>query len=263
MSWRAGTADDDALSPISPATRAPPGGFTLIELLIVVAMIAVLATIAFPILLRARISSNEGVAVASLRTIHSAQAAYASTCGAGGYAQTLDDLSKKPPASRGGFIQDPYVDQRRHPERLCRQRDGRPTAPPRFSTAGDTCNGSADDAVTGFVAERHPRSVAETGVRVVRHRHRRARCTCVNDGDPIDNALSGTHRLPLSSSAVPAPPQPAPDPQATSGAGPFSRSGPAPPQRFGYSVAIPRLSGHDRSAPATSSGFTERDPCRR
>ena len=77
-------------------------------------MIAVLATIAFPILLRARISSNEGVAVASLRTIHSAQAAYASTCGSGGYAQTLEDLSKKPPGAAVGIHPGPVHHQRRH-----------------------------------------------------------------------------------------------------------------------------------------------------
>ena len=85
------------------------GGFTLIELLIVVAMIAVLASIAFPILLRARISSNEGVAVASLRTIHSAQAAFASACGSGGYAQSLEDLSKPAMGSSVGFVQEPYT----------------------------------------------------------------------------------------------------------------------------------------------------------
>ena len=139
-------------------------GFTLIELLIVVAMIAVLATIAFPILLRARISSNEGVAVASLRTIHSAEAAYASTCGAGGYAQTLEDLAKTPPASPVGFIQDPYVSngivQNGYVASVMKA-SGATTMLP----AGDTCNSSSSDAVTGFVAERHPVSIAETGVR--------------------------------------------------------------------------------------------------
>jgi prepilin-type N-terminal cleavage/methylation domain-containing protein len=169
---------------------ARDGGFTLIELLIVVAMIAVLATIAFPILLRARISSNEGVAVASLRTIHSAQAAFASTCGAGGYAQTLDDLSKNPPASPVGFIQDPYVTngviQNGYVASVMAA-DGASTMLP----AGNTCNDSASDAVTGFVAERHPVAIAETGVRSFAI-NTEGVLHVRNDGATIDDALSGT-----------------------------------------------------------------------
>ena len=165
-------------------------GFTLIELLIVVAMIAVLATIAFPILLRARISSNEGVAIASLRTIHSAQAAYASTCGAGGYAQTLDDLSKNPPASPVGFIQDPYVTngvtQNGYVASVMAA-NGAATMLP----AGNTCNGSAADSVTGFVAERHPSAIAETGVRAFAI-STEGTLHVRNDGVSIDSALSGT-----------------------------------------------------------------------
>lgn len=166
------------------------GGFTLIELLIVMAMISVLATIAFPILLRARITSNEGVAIASLRTIHSAQAAFASTCGAGGYAQSLDDLSKNPPASPVSFVQAPYVTngviQSGYVASVMAA-NGASTLLP----AGKTCNGSAADAVTGFVAERHPVIVGETGVRsfaVSTEGTMHAR----NDGVTIDDALSGT-----------------------------------------------------------------------
>jgi prepilin-type N-terminal cleavage/methylation domain-containing protein len=178
----------------SPQSGPPrDGGFTLIELLIVVAMIAVLATIAFPILLRARISSNEGVAIASLRTIHSAQAAYASTCGAGGYAQTLDDLSKNPPASPVGFIQDPYVvngvTQNGYVASVMAA-NGAATMLP----AGNTCNGSAADSVTGFVAERHPASIAETGVRSFAI-STEGTMFVRNDGVTIDNALSGTISL--------------------------------------------------------------------
>lgn len=54
-------------------------GFSLIELLIVVAIILIIAAIAIPNLLRARISANEASAVASIRTLNTAEISYNST----------------------------------------------------------------------------------------------------------------------------------------------------------------------------------------
>lgn len=74
-----------------------PKGFSLIELLIVVAIILIIAAIAIPNLLRARIAANEASAVASLRTISTAETMYASTYPSTGYTCSLTDLG--PPAS--------------------------------------------------------------------------------------------------------------------------------------------------------------------
>ena len=51
-------------------------GFSLIELLIVVAIILIIAAIAIPNLLRARIAANESSAASSIRTINTAEVTY-------------------------------------------------------------------------------------------------------------------------------------------------------------------------------------------
>ena len=76
-------------------------GFSLIELLIVVAIILIIAAIAIPNLLRARMAANEASAVASVRTINTAEITYYSTYPTIGFSANLKNL--------GGAIGTPCV----------------------------------------------------------------------------------------------------------------------------------------------------------
>jgi prepilin-type N-terminal cleavage/methylation domain-containing protein len=67
-------------------------GFSLIELLIVVAIILIIAAIAIPNLLRARMAANESSAVASIRTLVTAQVSYQSAYPTTGFAATIGAL---------------------------------------------------------------------------------------------------------------------------------------------------------------------------
>jgi prepilin-type N-terminal cleavage/methylation domain-containing protein len=76
-------------------------GFSLIELLIVVAIILIIAAIAIPSLIGAKIAADDGSAVGSLRTINTAQIAYASAYPTVGFASTIAALG---PVAASGCI---------------------------------------------------------------------------------------------------------------------------------------------------------------
>ncbi len=72
--------------------RRPEKGFSLIELLIVVAIILIIAAIAIPNLLRARIQANEASAVASIHAINTAELSYSSAFPNIGFTAILANL---------------------------------------------------------------------------------------------------------------------------------------------------------------------------
>jgi type IV pilus assembly protein PilA len=76
--------------------------------LVCVAIIGIIAAIAIPSLLRARVSANEAATIGRVRTVISAEAAYASSNG--GFADTPDCLRNPGPCLPGGGATTPYVD---------------------------------------------------------------------------------------------------------------------------------------------------------
>jgi prepilin-type N-terminal cleavage/methylation domain-containing protein len=106
----------------SDRVRNRTAGFSLIELLIVVAIILIIAAIAIPNLLRARIAANQASGLSNLRTITSAAIVYSSTYNNGlppsltslggvgaancNGAILLDDTLTTPPFHKSGYALD-------------------------------------------------------------------------------------------------------------------------------------------------------------
>src|SRR5262249_18678543 len=133
---------------------------------VVVSIIGIIAAIAVPGLLRARMSGNEASAVGSLRAINSGQASYSTSCAQGGYSVDLADLVKAPAGSNQGFISPDLkangVIKSGYTVNLAK--DGA-AGVVNISTPAATCNASAGQPVSSYYSNANPVTAGGTGTR--------------------------------------------------------------------------------------------------
>jgi type IV pilus assembly protein PilA len=138
-------------------------GFSLIELLIVVAIILIIAAIAIPNLLRARIAANESAAASGIRTINTAEVSYNSTYPTVGYSAQLQDLGDTanqcpatPPTTTNACLLDNVMAQ-----------DGNPAGSGKggYNYLYTATAGTAAGTFSGYQVSADPVTPGQTGVR--------------------------------------------------------------------------------------------------
>ena len=135
-------------------------GFSLIELLIVVAIILIIAAIAIPNLLRARMAANESSAVASVRTVTTAEITYQTGYPTVGYAPALTNLGGAlgaacTPSSTTSCLLDSVLSNNGNPA-------GSGKSGYSFTTGTGTVAGGVN---VGFTVLAKPLTVNQTGIR--------------------------------------------------------------------------------------------------
>jgi prepilin-type N-terminal cleavage/methylation domain-containing protein len=135
-------------------------GFSLIELLIVVAIILIIAAIAIPNLLRARMAANESSAVASIRTVTTGEVTYQTAYPTVGYSANLVSLGGAlgvacVPSSTTACLIDSVL-----------ANNGNPAASGKSGYSFTTGAGTATAGVfTGYTVVAIPLAVNQTGIR--------------------------------------------------------------------------------------------------
>jgi type II secretory pathway pseudopilin PulG len=164
-------------------------GFRILEAVIVLAVTGVLVAMAIVELERARLAGNEAAAVGSLRAINSAESTYASSCGAAGYAQSLEDLAKPPPGASQAFIPPDLTKNG-----IVKKGYAVSVAPDHGATVVTptmrACNAPAANAMSSYFASANPVSPGFSGKRTFAT-NKNGKIYARADGEPISSGMYG------------------------------------------------------------------------